>query len=67
MAVETILLDDLRSHDGDDSVRNWCSRLEAGAVLFPADSRSDSCGRPDFFTWPATDFEQSAQEHRVQA
>lgn len=34
MPVETILLDDLRSHDGDDSVRNWCSRLEAGDVLY---------------------------------
>jgi len=53
MAVETILLDDLRSHDGDDSVRNWCSRLEAGAVLYfpqtpvpiPADDLTFLLGR----------------------
>ena len=34
MSVQTILLDALTSNDGDNQVRNWCSRLEAGDVLY---------------------------------
>jgi len=34
MPVETILLDALRSHGDDHQIRNWCSHLEAGDVLY---------------------------------
>lgn len=34
MPVQNILLGDLKSQGGDTQVRNWCSRLEAGDVLY---------------------------------
>lgn len=34
MPVQTILQDELKSHGGDDRIRTWCSRLEAGDVLY---------------------------------
>ena len=34
MPVQTILPDALRSHSNIDQVREWCSRLEAGDVLY---------------------------------
>ena len=34
MPVQTILPEELKSHGGDDRIRNWCSRLEAGDVLY---------------------------------
>jgi hypothetical protein len=34
MPVQTILPDALRSHGSADQIRHWCSRLEAGDVLY---------------------------------
>jgi 3-deoxy-D-manno-octulosonic acid hydroxylase-like protein len=34
MPVRTILLSDLEPQGGDDRVRDWCTRLEAGDVLY---------------------------------
>src|SRR3569832_1761738 len=53
MPVQTILAEELTSQRGNDRVRNWCSRLEAGDVLYfpetpvpiPADDLTFLLGR----------------------